>query len=564
MERSLLIGASALGVVAWLLSVALSRSERETSLWRLLAAPFRWAIVVLPTAVFLLSLPSSPPFSAGQGFGRGFLIGAVSSLLAAIAIAGARRSERAALNAANVAAPLWIAIPATAIPLLFMRPVLIDALMGVAIGFLSIAAIVHVGLANRDEGTDESRGLALLSGAGFAVVLTVAAALGAYRGTEVTESSRWAAVAVIAGTAVPLGVWLASLPPLLLLGPLRRLPGASTVASKTAEVLRTERRREMAATGLRFVIGTVVVLVADRLLATRLLAEVNAFYAGAIGLCVGFLAWWLSSDGAISQSGSYRLPLAVLVALGAAMAAFNLLLGFGIAIMSLALWLPLSLALCASYDVSLNDSAERRQAALEVATTLWSVAALTVVLVLFRFVSTRFQTDLRGVTLTDHYAIFGLLAGATIPAITAGIGSGNSELRPFARLLRLIAAGLLTLALPGLILVLWKAKAALALLAGAALASAGFDWLGGRKEAFSAGRLFVPLMAIAVCLALAQWSPHVLEVASLTRDQKISVLKWLLGGIASIIVAVDLADRWQKGRNRDNSGRGAENMEGAR
>src|SRR5689334_10161779 len=111
MERSLLIGASALGVVGWLLSLLLARSERSASAWRTLAAPFRWTALFLPVLVFLLSLPSSGIFSAGQGFGRGFLIGAIAALLSAIAVVGARVSERTVVNATVVAAPLWLAIP---------------------------------------------------------------------------------------------------------------------------------------------------------------------------------------------------------------------------------------------------------------------------------------------------------------------------------------------------------------------------------------------------------------------------------------------------------------------
>jgi hypothetical protein len=572
MERSLLFGASALGIVGWVLSIALARSERTARAWQSLARPFRWTAVALPVLVFLVTLPSRAPFSAGQGFGRGFLIGGVAALLAALAVAGVRRSERAGVNAAIVAAPLWLAIPATALPLLFMRDVVMDALMGVAIGFISVTSVVYQGLAQSSTSDDRAdTRLTLLSGAGYSVALAVAAGMGVYRGHEIVESSRWGAAAVLAGTAIPLAVWVASLPSAFLLGPLRRLPGVTAVASKGADVLKTEARREAAATGLRLLVGAIVLLVAGRLLATRLLNDLHGFYVAAIGLAVGFLAWWLASDGAqasLGDLGQHRRPLAVLIALGAAMACFNLLLGFGMAMMCLALWLPFSLALCGMRDVRQDAEPDRRLTAVSLAQTLWSVAAFTAVLTVYRFLATRFQTDLRGVILTDHYAIFGFIAGAAIPGVISGIASSGASARPVIRVLRLVAAGLLALAVPGLILVLWKAKATLAILSGAALAAAGFDWLTSQRsdDDAMASRLFLPLMAIAVCLAMAQWTPQALEVASLTRDQKIRILAWLLGGIAAVLVTVDLGERWLQWRKRSGrrSAAGGSTQEAAR
>jgi hypothetical protein len=565
MERSLLIGASALGVVGWLLSLLLARSERTDSAWRTLAAPFRWTAVLLPVLVFLLTLPSSGFFSEGQGFGRGFVIGGAAALLSALAIVGARVSERTAVNASLVATPLWLAIPATAIPLLFMHDVVMDALMGVAIGAFSVSAVVYCGLKGSEEGERLDTGFALLSGAAFASLLAISAGLGIYRGSEAVESAKWGAVAVLSATAVPLGVLLASLPTALLLHPLRKLPGAAAVASKGADVLRTDARRELAAGALRLALGAGLLLVADRLLATRMLDEVKAFYVCAAGLSLGFLCWWLASDGAEALSPSmYRKPLAILIALGAVMASFNLMLGFGMSLMAIALWMPLTLSICSLRDSGAAQGALRREAAATIVQSLWQVATFAVILAAYRFISTRFQDELRGVTLAEHYALFGFMAGAAIPAILAGVAAPGSSLGSPARLLRLIAAGVLALSLPALILILWKAKAALALLAGGALAAAGFDWFSSERKESSAAKIFTPLMALAICLALAQWSPQVLDVATLTRDQKIGILKWVLGGIAALLVVLDLGDRWRQHKARASASNASMGKEAAR
>src|SRR5438105_15298277 len=82
MERSLLWSAFAMGWVGWLCS-ALARGPRAMRPPGASAVPR--AIVAtaaaLPVLVFLITLPSRPPFAAGQGLGRGFLLGRLCALL---------------------------------------------------------------------------------------------------------------------------------------------------------------------------------------------------------------------------------------------------------------------------------------------------------------------------------------------------------------------------------------------------------------------------------------------------------------------------------------------------
>jgi hypothetical protein len=53
-------------------------------------------------------------------------------------------------------------------------------------------------------------------------------------------------------------------------------------------------------------------------------------------------------------------------------------------------------------------------------------------------------------------------------------------------------------------------------------------------------------------------------VANLTRDQKISLLKWVLGGIAAVLVAVDLGERFQAMRRSRTARRPDPGMEAAK
>jgi hypothetical protein len=152
-----------------------------------------------------------------------------------------------------------------------------------------------------------------------------------------------------------------------------------------------------------------------------------------------------------------------------------------------------------------------------------------VALALYRLFSVRFQSELRGVGLTDHYALFGIMVGVLLPQALAGflggarLGSTDSD---GSRMLRLIITGLLVLVVPALVLTIWGAKCALAIMIGL-LFSTLFD-----------ASILPALLAVAAALAMTQWLHHVLPLAQLTRDQKVGLLGWSTV-IAIVLVLVN-------------------------
>src|SRR5216117_3295334 len=109
MERSLLWISFALGWAGWLLALLLAGDNR--------AARARWlprghliVAILLPIGVFLFTLPSAPPWTAGQGLGRGFLLGAVCALLGYWASFRAAESRNVLSAVTAVTAPLFLAL----------------------------------------------------------------------------------------------------------------------------------------------------------------------------------------------------------------------------------------------------------------------------------------------------------------------------------------------------------------------------------------------------------------------------------------------------------------------
>src|SRR5688572_2189763 len=127
MERSLLWGAFAIGIVGWLCAVLLARPKPDSKIPGLPRAHLI-AAAALILVVNLATMPSSPPFARDHGLGLGFLIGGAAALIAAWTIFRVTTSNPLAASAA-ASAPFFLAIPAAVIPLLFTRSNIIDVLL---------------------------------------------------------------------------------------------------------------------------------------------------------------------------------------------------------------------------------------------------------------------------------------------------------------------------------------------------------------------------------------------------------------------------------------------------
>ncbi|MBC8104444.1 MAG: hypothetical protein H7Z41_17855 [Cytophagales bacterium] len=519
MERMLLFASLLMGGLVWLVGSLRTAPPRapETvvgngggSPWR---TPLGLVSLLLPLLGFVITLPANAPlFSAGHGLGNGFLLGGVAALLAAWSIIRASRGSGAAL-----AAPIGIGAAAVAICLLFLRGSVIDSLMGIAIGWL--AATFPLFLTNRALDTDRERDTssALAAGAGFAAALCGVAALGIWRDelTPALARTTWSAAAVaFSAVSSVILVALGLVPPQKADSPDGKpgLPGLFPA-----------------------LIFAAVAAITMKLFSVKIAPEPRLFTVALAGLVVWPAAAWLlrdarSRDTARNPRAPHGLPpLAVLLIAAGFVASYQMLQGLGAGVFVLALWLSAAVSSRRGEDET-------------------GLLLFATILVLYRVFATRFGEDLRGVSLTDQYALFGLVFGALIPGVLASL-VGHRSASGKGGVLVLILAGTLTLIVPTAIVLLFGGKSALALLLGLALGSVQRQ--GSAESASSdgaSGASNLPgLLSLAVALALSQFTGALLPLTEMTRIHKVQLLGWLVAGVVAVLLAAEAAARSRRG-----------------
>ena len=225
MERSLLLLSLALGagvwLCAWLSAMAGARSAPPGS--SLLPRFWLAAAASVAVIVFIATLPTGAPvFAAGHGLGLGFLIGGLTGALgvwtAARALGAAENGEPVSA-AAVLAGPFGLALCAAAIPPLWMRGVVIDALCGAALGWLCTCLLAFAGSAGRTANAmTSSMQTIVTSAAAVGVLCCTLAGLGELRGPidlvgKLPVLIHWSAPGLAFVACLALVLLLALLPP---------------------------------------------------------------------------------------------------------------------------------------------------------------------------------------------------------------------------------------------------------------------------------------------------------------------------------------------------------------
>jgi hypothetical protein len=517
MERILFFASLLIGGLVWLLASLRPATSRLVSAvgpaevlspWK---TPLGIVALTLPPLGFLISLPTSAPlFSAGHGLGSGFLIGGIAALLAAVSLFRQRGSG-------DIAGSFGIACAAAVFPPLFLRASLIDALLGLAIGWLAVTFPLYLAVQSEyGSEADSNTSQALAAGAGFAAALCGVAALGTWRAemTPALARTTWSAIALVfgaVGALVALAVRFA-------------LP--RDAASDTAKAA----GKALVPALIFAVLGGVML----KLFSVKIAPEPRLFLVGLAGLLVWPAASWLlrdadTRDSARNPRSSLGVPpLAVLLVAAGFVASYQMLQGFGAGVYVLALWLSAAMS--------------PRRLGAEISLLLFATA-----LVLYRVFATRFNDDLRGVTLTDQYALFGLIFGALLPGIMASL-VGRRSAHGIGGVLTLVLAGTLALIAPAAIILLFGGKCALALLLGLGLGSVQIlRNSNGEVPAFSQ---LPGLFTLAVALALDQFTGKILPLTEMTRLHKVQLLGWLIAGVVAALVLAEMTARSR--RDSDN------------
>lgn len=544
MEQPILLSALILGLAGWLFGVLATRGRpRERG-----AAPsLAYAIVAAGAVAVIAAITASGrgPWPVAAGWGRGIALGGVGALLAGL-VALRASGENSFRWASVITAPCFLSIAAVSAVLLWMRVTAVEALLGVAAGWLLVSLILYVGLrVGRDTDTEPAgvsrMALAvLILGAGFTSTLCATVALGHFRDVAGPQTTRWTTAAVALAAGVPVTMLLAA-------------------------ALATMAGRDRTSVGAvweplwRILLSAALLAGLGYLVATRTLFDPRLLYAAGAGLIAVFVLWWLLSEGEwgaadVAQAagrGSIQGHgmLAALLALGAIISGFYLLAGYGTGIVLLAAWLPAGVVLMtAASEESAKEMPQTASGTVWTAERLIHLLLFGVIVVLYRVFTQRFEDDLAGALLTDHFAIFSMLLGALFPSLLAGLIARHADdgsASPPRLIIRLAFALVAALALPAGVLILWGARGAIGLLAGFMLGAIVYP------DALAA------LMALGIALPLAQWADPLLKMAAQTRVEKVRLLLWLAGIVVGALLAADYGSRlghWQRRRGRPTVG----------
>jgi len=553
-DRSVLLVLSGLGAAGWLCAFLLSRAagdggERGVGV----RTPFVLAAVLLPAATALgIRLAQTP---AAPAWGLGVLLGAAGALLGAWpSISAHGRASTLLGEAARIAAPRCLALVAVAVPLLWMDTASVEVLVALPVGWAVASAALFVGLLDESgqqhpgDGQTSPRVFPLISGLGFAATLAATAALGTYRTGAVTPLE-WSAAATALGAGVPF---------VLLLGVL------------IGDLLGRGRVREPLESGWRVVLSAGVLLALADLVGQRVIVEPILVALVGMGLTLALVLWWIGVDvdqdarpsgpTFSAQEISFANALSAAIVLGAFMVAFYLLAGYGVGVMLLAAWPVIDLAaLPALRRDAAGEPIVRSREVMSVVRSLPRFLLFGLMLLLYRLFTTRFDGDLRGATLTDEFALFGFLVGAVLPALLAGF-FGRAASRSLGwSLVRLVLVLAAAAVVPGLLLAVWGARTVLALLAGLALATIGYQVVRGdtstggvpaAPDAPAWGTFLAPVLALVAAVVLTAWTHPLVQLADQTRAARIHLVVWVLGLLILAIAAADYGGRAGAGRRR--------------
>jgi hypothetical protein len=442
------------------------------------------AVATLP-ALGLLAGP------AAVSWGHGFAAGGLATLLATLLTLRSAPSSR--LGAVVAVAGMQMAgLAAVFAAVRWAGAAVLDGLAGVAAGWFAISLVLH-----RASQPIASAGTA------FVTALCAAAMLGTFRQMAAAVTPQW----VIAALALAAVVALVGLAIGFLAASSRR--GATAGGPEGA-----------GRDAFFALVASAVVAGAAYVIAFRTLHEPRWLAAAGIGLALPLVLAWLTADNELETA------MGALVTLGAGIAAFYALAGYGIGLMLVAAALPAGLLVALG---SPGATPGRGQDDRMVQLLLFGA-----VFVVYRVFVQRFQDDLGAAAVTDHLAIFSVIAGALLPSLLSGVlarteAAGATLLRVALTLIAAVAGG-------AALLVLWGARAGLGLLSGL-MVGALMPGSGSRGG----------LLALAAAIPLLQWSHTLLLVAAQTRAEKARVLVWLVGVAIAAVVAADVWGRMTRG-----------------
>jgi hypothetical protein len=499
MERSLTMGALAMAGLGWICGMAAARARGTAKAPPI--APLYWILAVsLPAVFWLVTLPEAPPFGVGHASGNGVALGAIAALIGAWSLLKFADFSNEDSRSAGFAAFLALGAVAAIAPLVLLKQGRLDALMGVGIGWLSALFLLSLGAPS----------LPLAKAAAWGVTVCACIGMGVFRDAMMpgAQSGAWSALMAIFAGSVPFVLLLCALPADLAARqmPLPRLLGPGS-----------------ASRGWQVVLAALLLLILAQLLATKIADKPALLFCAALGAVAGFVAWRLCRESAENSL------LGAFVLLAAFIVSYRLMQGFGGGVMMLCAWVA-SLG-----EWSSDEWSEIRAPFTAHHSPLTNLLAFGAAAMLYRFAATRFRLEADALELDEYFSFFGLLIGAVLPPFLARLQNARGENSLGETLLRALAGGALLIAAPLVAVMLWGAKSALILTAGAALGLLLIQ----EKRARTAPLFF----ALGGALAVAQWTKHALPLYEIARMDKAKLLGGGTLALVLLLIVMDFVSR---------------------
>jgi len=568
MERNLLWFVLAAGAAGWLTCLALGMASRDRQ--PAPAPTFVWLSLLAPAAAFALSLPGSTPFRPGGGLGVGVLIGALCAVAALYGMVRLALDGTSVYRSASaVAGGLCVAAMAPTLALLLRWNDSLDVLAGSAAGWLAVAAVWLTGLLTSGPAPAEGSGAerrraaiaAILVAAGYGVTVAAAAMLAVLRDSLAPPAGPggWSAAALAAAVIVPVAALVAALPSAALVRIRLRVPLGGLFSAAASRLFPSETSRRAAERGWRLVLFGALVVASASVLETRLAPKAGLNEVVLLGLVAAMVCRWLAREEWTADvdeaSRGYHVALGLLVVLGGLTASYYFDAGWSMAVALLVGWGVAAIALCGAMEAPDAPPGLTAPAAAS-ADAFARLLCLGVPLVLYRVVYSRFEDRLSAPTFGDQFGVLGLLVGALLPSLLAGYALAPG-LGAEGALTRLPVAGLLTLAAPALLFLVFGPRFAAALLAGLALAVA-WSPLRVARQTGLAERLrdhhaLAVLMALGVGLLFAQGTGVLADVGPLQRMDKVRAIGWSAAALAALWALADASARIASWRARRKS-----------
>ncbi len=533
MERSLLLASLTLSIVGFAVGFLSSRPPRSSSGNTSPLPNGLWVFAALvPVLLWLISFREKAPFSAGHGMGNGILLGGIAGWVAAKMLqphsppSGSTSGSGVRAMAGTFGLVGVLAI----MPQIWQRGLLLDFLMGEALGFAAVVLILAVGsLALNHSGIFAARLTAALGYTATAIGFVV---MGELR-YPVSLAAKFQLVAwgvpgacLIAG--IPIVLLVCALPSGVYARWAARLPFYRAIGSGFERMTVPGGDPQNAAgNALRLILAAILILVLGKFVAVKVVSNAFVFSAVRIGIVAGLLIVAILSFWKEENAARWMAPL-VLVAAG--ILVFPALAGVGLAWMLLAAWtVPAIVIGCAEPSTNPNSESLSLHAFSLMQTFLFGT-----LFVLYRVCTARFNDDLSGLPLMDQNVLFATLAGVCLPSLLSSLAlpARAKNYSVFA----LVVAGVVALCVPAAALLFWGAKSILALLIGLSLAVLVNPAFGSERRA--AQSLIAGLFALCITLVLCQSYPNLLTLTDVSRDQAVGLVKWIFAlGIALYLVA---------------------------